>query len=643
MKPLLTLITLLITVQLTAQGSAEQFYKDFASPSSEEVYLKSCSFAPDAAAVILRKDATIIPDGYKMFSYIRTRIKILKPTGTNEGNIKIRYYNVGEVERISNLSAVTINYDAQGVKKMAVITSKDIHYTKEDQYYSTITFSMPEVREGSIVEFSYLSERRSYKAIDYWYFQGELPVLHSMFDYTIMPGAEFSYRVLKSSELPIQLKEHKTDGRLVFTMDNLPGVPDEPFMDAKRDYLSRVELQMNSVGTSIDRQKFVATWPELTQELLRDEDFGQAIQKKISGTEELINQAKLIGDVKDRMNFIYRQVQQRLNWDGYIGIYAAEKLKTIWEKKQGSTAEINLILLNLLNAADVPSSPLLVSDRSHGKVSTSHPFISQFSKVVAYVEISGKYYFLDAAGRQVKTELIPENLLNTQGYLVERKTSRFVTISDPLHFEKRNVSIAGKVSPDGMLMGQVFVSDQDYARIRREPEVRRNAQAFIRETYVEPYADVKVDSFVIRNLEHDSLSLDQLVNFNLELEKTGDYILLTPNIFGGIEKNPFIAENRYTEINFGCKKLVTFSESFEVGDGILIDALPKSTALRTADTGLLVSRVTDQSPDGKRIMVKLRFEINKTLYAPAEYDAVKEFFKKMYAVLNDPIVLKKKP
>ena len=153
---------------------------------------------------------------------------------------------------------------------------------------------------------------------------------------------------------------------------------------------------------------------------------------------------------------------------------------------------------------------------------------------------------------------------------------------------------------------------------------------------------MKVDSFEIRNLDHDSLSLNQLVNFNLELEKTGDYYLLTPNLFGGIEKNPFLADNRYTEINFGCKKLVTFSESFEVGDGFVIEALPKAIALRTADTGLLVSRITDQTPDGKRFVVKMRLEINKTQYIAAEYESVKEFFKKMYGVLNDPIVLKKK-
>jgi len=56
-----------------------------------------------------------------------------------------------------------------------------------------------------------------------------------------------------------------------------------------------------------------------------------------------------------------------------------------------------------------------------------------------------------------------------------------------------------------------------------------------------------------------------------------------------------------------------------------------------------VSRMTDQTPDGKRFVVKMRLEINKTLYTASEYESVKEFFKKKYGVLNDPIVLKKKP
>lgn len=643
MKPLLTLLTTLLAVQLSAQTFSDQFFKDFAAPSGEELALKSCSFDPDAPAVFLRKDATVIPDREKMFTYYRTRIKILKSNGLEHGNIKIRFYHANEYEKIANLTAVTINYDDQGVKKMHAVSNKDIHYTKDDQYFTSIVFSMPELREGSIIEYSYISERRSYRIVDYWYFQDEIPVLHSTFDYTIMPEAQFSYRVLKSRELPISMREVKTEGRLIFSMDNLPGITDEAFMDAKRDYLSRVELQMNYSGSSIDRQKFVANWQDLTMELLKDEDFGQAIRKRIGGTEDIIKQASLIPSIKDRMNFIYRIVQQQLNWNHYIGIYAAEKLKTVWDKKSGSAAEINLVLLNLLEAAGVPASPLLVSDRFHGKVNTSHPFISQFSKVIAFVEIDGREHYLDASGNHVYTELIPENILNTQGYLVDRKLSRFVMIADPLHFEKRSVNIVGKVQSNGTLLGQAFVTDKDYARIQRVGQIKRDQEGYIQNTFVKPHPQMLMDSFHIRNQDKDTLPLEQLLHFRQQLELAGDYYLLSTNLFGGVEKNPFLAEKRYTEINFGCKRSISFNESFDLGDGLELEGLPKPLALRTQDTGLFVSRMTDKSEDGKKLVVKTRLEINRTLYGPDEYDGLREFFKKMYGVLNEPIVLKKKP
>lgn len=643
MKSLLTLLLTSMLCPAMGQAFSDQFFKDFASPAGDEVYMTQCSFDPDAPAIYLRKDATVIPDGYKMFKYHRERIKILKQTGVNEGDIKIRYYHFQDYEKISNINAVTINYDKDGNKKMMSIQPKDIHYTREDQFYTTITFSMPEVREGSIIEYSYISERMSYKLVDYWYFQDELPVLHSTFDYTIMPGAEFAYRVLKPKNLPVSLKEDKTAGRLLFTMNELPGISDEAFMDSKRDYLSRVELQMNHSGMGIDRQKFVGSWPELTTELLAHQDFGQMLGKKVPGTEGLIATAKLLPTPRERMELIFRNVQKQLTWNHYIGIFAHDKLKTVWDRRSGSSTEINIILLNLLNECGVSASPLLVSERSHGKVSTSHPFINQFSKMIAYVELESAHYFLDASGDFSQIDLIPEPLLNTTAYLVDRKRSRFVTITDPLHFEKRNVSIAGKISSGGILTGQAFITDRDYSRLSNEHSIRYDKEGYINTSYIKPYTQLAIDSFVIRNLDKDSLPLEQLLDFRQKLEPNSEYFLLYPNLFGGIDKNPFLAEHRYTDINFGYKRAIGFNESYELEDGITIESVPKPMTMRTADTGMVISRVTDMSADGKRFIVKLKVEINRTLYSPEEYDGVREFFKKMYGILNEPVILKKKP
>jgi hypothetical protein len=154
---------------------------------------------------------------------------------------------------------------------------------------------------------------------------------------------------------------------------------------------------------------------------------------------------------------------------------------------------------------------------------------------------------------------------------------------------------------------------------------------------------MNVDSFRIDNLESDSLPLNQIVSFNHQLENSGDYLLLYPNMFGSVEKNPFLSENRYTEINFGYKRALSFNESFNLPDGLVVEALPKSMALRTPDTGMVVTRITDMQTGTNNIVVKIKLELNRTVYSPEEYPGVREFFKKMYALLNEPIVLKRKP
>jgi hypothetical protein len=641
MKPIFLVLLTALPHFIFSQVFNEQLYNDFGTPSDEEIRMKTCNFDPEAAAIILRKDATVAPDEHRMFSYYRCRIKILKKSGLDHANIRIRFRHQNEFEQISNIKAVSINYDEQGNKKVSSVDARNIYPKKEDEYYSNISFSMPEVNEGTIIEYSYISERKSYRVVDYWYFQDELPVLSSVYDYTVMPNANFSYRVLKSPLYPIKFQEVQAQGRLVFEMNRMPGITDEPFMDSKRDYLSRVELQMNSLGYGIDRDRFVGSWPELTQQLLKDEDFGGAISANIRSAETIVKQAKAIPAIKERISFVYANVQQQLTWNHYIGIYATESLKSVWEKKRGSSAEINLTLINLLNESGINASPLLVSDRSYGKVDISHPFVSQFSKVIAYVQTEGGAYFLDATEANSNPSLIPENFLNTTGYLVDRKKSGFIEIRDPQHKYQKTINITARIEKDEV-KGEAYVSHQDYARVNSEEEIRTDRNGYISKYYIKPYNHLHIDSFKTQNLENDSLPLNIQFEFKQKLEESGDYQILYTNLFSGIEKNPFLSNSRHTEINFGTRNTITFNLVYDVAPDITFESLPKSIALRTSDSAMVISRLVEPSADGKKILMRTKVDLNRTVYSADEYRSVKEFFKKMYDILNEPIVMKRK-
>jgi len=413
-------------------------------------------------------------------------------------------------------------------------------------------------------------------------------------------------------------------------------------MDSKRDYLSRLELQMVYSGAGTDHERFVGSWPELTLQLLRDEDFGKQLDHSIGGTGDIIKKALTIDDEKLRIKFLFNEVQRTMSWDNYIGIYAKDRLKIAWEKRRGSAAEINLILINLLQSAGIKTSPLLVSDRFHGKVNTSQPFISQFSKVIAFSESQGKIYYLDASQPGNGVNLVPESLLNTTGYLVDKKDSRFITITDSIHFEKRTVNISGSIGSSGLVSGQAYIIDRDYSRLEIEKKYRTDRNQFIQTYYEEPFPKLKVDSLKVENLDNDTLPLSQLFGFTHQLEESGEYLMLYGNLFSGIGKNPFLSDNRYTQINFGYNKSVNLNESFDIGNGLIAEELPKDIILTMSDKSISVRRNIQLSPDGNKIIMRIWLEVNKSVFEAEDYPAVKEFFKKLYTILEEPVVLKRK-
>jgi hypothetical protein len=261
--------------------------------------------------------------------------------------------------------------------------------------------------------------------------------------------------------------------------------------------------------------------------------------------------------------------------------------------------------------------------------------------VIAYVQTDGVAYFLDATEANSNPSLIPENFLNTTGYLVDRKKSGFIEIRDPQHKYQKTINITARIE-NGEVKGQAFISNQDYARVNRDQEIRTDRNGYISKYLINPYSKLNIDSFKTSNLETDSLPQNMQFEFRQKLEESGDYQILYTNLFSGIEKNPFLANSRHTEINFGTRNTITFNQMYDVAPGIEFESLPKSIALRTSDSAMVISRLVEPSADGKKILMRTKVELNRTLYSAEEYKSVKEFFKKMYDILNEPFVMKRK-
>jgi hypothetical protein len=80
--------------------------------------------------------------------------------------------------------------------------------------------------------------------------------------------------------------------------------------------------------------------------------------------------------------------------------------------------------------------------------------------------------------------------------------------------------------------------------------------------------------------------------------------------------------------------------SIRIPDGYEFDELPKNIKMTLEDQSLSVSRMV--AVQGGMLSSRITLEFKRPFYSPEEYADLKEFYKKMYSLLDEQIVFKKK-
>ena len=141
-------------------------------------------------------------------------------------------------------------------------------------------------------------------------------------------------------------------------------------------------------------------------------------------------------------------------------------------------------------------------------------------------------------------------------------------------------------------------------------------------------------------MEVDTLPLMQNIAFNQQLSGAdGTYIYFNTNLFTGLHANPFLNEQRLTDIDFGPCNKYSVNGIYKIPAGYKTDVLPQSFAMTMPDKGISFKRIVAQE-DGT-ILVRYMIDFNKPNYYQQQYSELREFFKKMFEMLNEQVVLKK--
>ena len=648
MKKLSALVIIMfITISLMAQKS-KKINGDipaFGQVEKADLEMKECDFDNKAEAVVLLDEGQL-----EYVSEIemkrRIRIKILSDKGLDWANVHLSYRTEKNAQNITNLEAQTYNLDENGNIVVTKVEKKLVYDKKLNKKYNEKVFAFPEVKVGSIIEYRY---RHSGIGLIDWYFQRSIPVKYSRF--TLDFPSEVEIQVVPYCSGKYEVKDQSSSSRTVkaYTMSNELAFRDEPFIINEDYYRDRLETKVSAINVNGRRMSRGVNWVQVIKFLMEDEDFGVQLKKNIPRTADLDEKLKHVITPYEKMKTIYKYVQDNMQWNEYSGIWASDGVKAAWKDKKGTVGEINLILVNLLKDADLKAHPMLVSTHDNGVVNTvdpgtyEYPGFYQFNKVMAFVEIDGKNYVLDAAQKETPSYLIPSEILMTEGLVIEK----FETFDWGWHTlwnkdlaSKSYIVVNGQIDEPGQMKGEATILSYDYARLDRLPTAKKGKDKFIEKYISGTNPGTIIDDLTFENLDSDSLPLLQKIKFTKPLTSSGEYMYFSANILSGLEKNPFVADNRFSDVFFGVNQSYVIMGNYNIPEGYEFDELPKNIKMIMPDTSITVTRRAQVVEN--RLSTKVELEFKKPAYPATQYAELEEFYKRLFELLNEQYVIHKK-
>jgi Domain of Unknown Function with PDB structure (DUF3857) len=597
------------------------------------------------------------------------RIKIFKKSAFDLANLKIRLEKTATgKETISSFKAATFN--VENGKMVQIKLEKENIFEETAKNYTRSIYAFPQVKEGSIIEFSYTITSDFFYNLRGWVFQGDYPSVWTQYE-TKIPEY-FEYRPNFKGYLPfVANKEdrgntsftfydtYSTPGGgiprkeantvMAYTVNHLYAVSDvpafksEPNIDCEDNYIQAIDFELSSVQYPGDvRKSFTETWESVNDRLNKHEMFGEVLKGGagfVNDTVEMLCKGKKTE--LEKASAIYSYVQKRMKWNRNYNFFVSNGLRKPYKDHAGNTAEINFLLMLMFKNAGLNVSPVIFSTRDNGIVMSFFPTISKYNSVLAKLVIEDKTYLLDASSEFSPMGVLPANDINGKGRVVDKEKGDWVDlVTNALYIENKTCFL--KLNADGTFNGTIETSYDGYAALsyrKALSKTKKNDEVI--KLIQENEKGLNVNDIVITN----RYDIDQPIRDSLNVtikdnaDVLGNKILFTPLLFDAMQKNIYKLEDRKYPVNYNYPVSETCVFEYTIPEGYLVESLPKPVKIKNPDNSISVQYIVQSS--GDKISVLYRRNISKILFLPDEYQDLKEFYNLIVKTHSDKIILKK--
>lgn len=631
---------------------------------------------PDASAMVLFDVGDVkidfVSDAFQIVQKRHIRIKIFSKDGYEYADVILPRY-LKEHEKYRTISANVFNLDEKGKIVKEKVSSKSIFDEDIDKRVNRKRFSFPSVKEGSVIEYKYeVVSERSFRIID-WDFQHDIPVKYSKFE--VSYPDYFTYITKYQGDLPFKEREtsshpekiqfteskpilQKASSRnadrdleqysmdlnykdFLYIMEDIPPMVEEPYMGTLEDFRAKLIHQYKSYKIpGRDPHVYISSWNTLGERMYEDSDFYGQLRFANTFKKELQNITSESASKLENMIAIYDFVKKSFKWNGLYRKFPTGNIVVSYDNKEGTSSDINMFLTYLLRHADFETYPVLISTRSHGAIDMTIPILKQFNSVINLTVIDGQNYFLDATNPLRPYNLLNEQDLYSQGFVIKKYEYNWIPVSNTFK-SKEIISLNLNLSEDGYIDGVIEGAQTGYYSLETREGISKHGtdDYFAGDLSGEGFNyDFSVESIENKSELINPLKFKIKVSTNSFTQKGNDMIYLQPLLHLGTDQNPFMSEERNYPIDFYYSRDRTISLNLSVPEGYEVIEFPKAIKLSLPQKGgtfYFICQVT-----GNKIQLNSKINLNKTQYSVNEYTYIKAFFDQIVAKQNEQIVLK---
>lgn len=603
-------------------------------------------------------------DGNWYLNFERNRrIKIIKKNGYKWADHEISLYDHGNIsENVSAIKGFTYNL-VDGKIEKEKLTKKSQFREEVSKYYKAVKFTMPNVREGSIIEYSYNITSDYFFQFPTWQFQYSIPVIKS--ELVVEIPEYFRYKNLMKGYEQLAINERTTgsgfitftnsDGEGGYTNDNIqyqtekyrmvvlncPAFIEEPMITTANNYRAAIEFELAVVQMPNSRiRNYTATWESINKSLLDNENFGGQLKAGVFLNKD-VEQINLgFEQPLDKMHAVYKFVQNHMKWNNSNSKYVNTTLRSAYNDKSGSSGDINLLLTLMLRKVGLDANPVILSTRSNGIINPEYPMQTQFNYVIAYVIIDRKGYLLDATDPLCPSNLLPIRCLNGNGRIISEKRTDWVKLNPNRSYDY-DCSANLELDQDGQIKGTMVIDRKDYAayRLRKGLESEKSEEKFI-ESLENANNGLTIDNFAHTNI--DSIYMPTKEEYEITIEDrarvASDFIYINPMLFEQIESNPFKLQERKYPVDYSYPKHEKYSLTLSIPDGYMVEEVPEPLQLALPDNS--ANFKFEINFNEKEIELQNYFAINKSVFLYYDYAGLKDFYNKVVEKQAEQIILK---